>query len=125
MRTMSTSLAAVVALICCGCVPIPYRAVVRPGVEGILTDIHTRQPITGATITMSSTNFYMRNPTDHQLVSASRESTSGGKFTISPERAWRVELTPNFAPNDRTIECRLMITHPAYEPTQINLRMVD
>jgi hypothetical protein len=124
MKLSGFLLLAVTLLTCCGCVPIPYRAVVRPGVEGYLVDAHTRQPIRGATIRMLSTNFYMLSPTTHQLGAISRESENDGAFMLPPERAWRVELTPNFAPNDRSLECNLLISHPAYEPARMEWRLM-
>jgi hypothetical protein len=124
-HTDYSTFAFLILLVCCGCVPIPYRAVVRPGGEGIIADVHTRQPIAGATITMASTNYYMCAPADHQLVAVIQESASDGMFTIPPEQAWRVELIPNFAPNDRRIHCSLHISHPSYEPAQIDFRLVD
>jgi hypothetical protein len=115
----------VVAVGCSGCIPIPYRAVVRPGVNGVIFDAQTGQPILGAKVMLDSTNYYMANPTRHQLASLSLESTTNGDFNIPPHRKWRLELTPNFAPNDGAVECHVQITHAGYEPYRLNFGLPD
>ena len=112
-------------LMCSGCIPVPYRAIIRPGVAGCVLDARTGQPIVGADIRMNSTNFFQRVQANYQVPTFTSESTADGAFSIPPQKKLRVEPTPNFAPNDREIECQLIIEHADYESYRLNLRFPD
>jgi len=113
------------ALVCSGCVPVPYHAVMRPGVDGYVVDARTGQPIGGADITLSSTNFFQGVQTDYQVPTFTSQSTADGAFSIPPQKKLRAEPTPNFAPNDGDIECQLIIEHTNYEPYRLGFRFPD
>jgi hypothetical protein len=108
---------------CSSCVPVPYHAVVRPGINGFIVDAQTGQPIVGANVTMDSTLDY--GWTSNKLATAHSESTTNGAFYIPPQHKWRTEPTPNFAPNDGQVECQLLIEHTNYEPFQLRLGFPD
>lgn len=113
------------ALVCSGCVPVPYHAVMRPGVDGFVVDARTGQPIGGAHITLSSTSLFQTVKTDYQVPTFASESTADGAFSIPPQKKSRVEPTPNLSPNDGDIECQLIIEHANYEPYRLGFRFPD
>jgi hypothetical protein len=115
----------VVVMACSGCIPVPYHTIVRPGIGGLLADAHTGQPIEGASITLSSTNFFQQMPTRFELVDVSTKSTPDGAFSIPPQQGWRWVPYPNWAPNDSTVECHLLVDHNGYETYRLSFVLPD
>jgi len=109
---------------CSGCVPIPYHAVVRPGINGIILDAQTGLPIVGANITVNSTNIFQgRVKYCNYIVSS--ESATAGTFSIPPQKKWWFEFTPNWAPMDGSIEGYLLASHTNYETYRFNFDWAD